>query len=134
MTHISKHNLDSKIQSQLFDQFTTMFVVTEEKQLGKILNALFTDSEKIMFIKRLAIILLLREEYSTYAIAKILRVSDSTVREMRTRYTNGKYDSLLGVPRKKTLRKKDFLDTLEIFLQAGLPPRGKGRWKRLFKS
>lgn len=133
MTRISKQTLNQKTEKQLFSQFISLFSVANEKQHEALFSAIFTEAEKTMFIKRMAIVLLLLEEYSTYRIAKTLIVSDSTVRSIRAQYHSGRFDSVVGLMRKKAFDKEKFWKTIELLLRCGLPPRGRGRWKWLYE-
>jgi len=133
MTRISKEHLDRKTERQLFTQFVSIFISAQEGQYDDLFSALFTEAEKIMFIKRVGILLLISEGYSTYAIARTLRVSDSTVRNVLKQCKAGKFDPFFSVLRKKTFNAEQFWKTLEILLQCGLPPRGRGRWKWLYE-
>ncbi len=134
MTHISKQALDPKVQQQLLAQLAELFVSAKKTNIEGILGGLFTDTETIMFTKRLAIVCLLVEEYSTYAIAKQLLVSDSTVRGIKAQYEGGRFDSIITLIKKRSFNKKEFWKTVELLLSAGLPPRGRGRWKWLYKN
>lgn len=133
MTNISKHPLNPKTEAQLTLQFNALFAKTPSGGRGELYTALFTPTERIMFIKRLAIILLLSRKCPTYTISKMLFVSDATVRAIHVLFKNGQYDSIVGVMRKKSFDGKGFLKMIEIILQAGLPPRGRGRWKWLYE-
>lgn len=132
MTRISKELLDKSVQNGLFKQFVDLFSSASKQQQSMFFEALLTETEQIMLTKRLAIVLLLLEGYSTYKIAKTLIVSDSTVRLVRAGYRNGHYDAVTVIMKKKAFNKDVFWDTLEKILQCGLPPRGKGRWKWLY--
>lgn len=133
MTNVSKHKLSKKMQSCLFAQFTQLFAAADQKHLAKLFDALFTESEKMMFVKRVAIILLLQEQYSTYAISKTLKVSDATVRTILQKYETGQYEALSRIVRKKSFDAELFWETVEVLLRAGLPPYGKDRWQWLNK-
>ncbi len=86
-----------------------------------------------MLTKRLAIIFLLIENYSSYSISKTLIVSDSTVRQIQSQLLMGRHDPIIKLMQKKTFDKAEFWKTVEALLQCGLPPRGKGRWKWLYE-
>jgi len=82
-----------------------------------------------MLIKRLAIVFMLEEGFSTYKISKTLKVSDATVRSIRHHYKQNEFNSVLGVVGKSKFDYKKFLEVLDILLLAGMPPRGRGRWQ-----
>jgi Trp operon repressor len=132
MTNVSKRPLGQKAREQLSSQFIELFSTANKKQHLDLFISLFSDAERTMFIKRLAIVLLLAEGFSTYKIAKSLIVSDSTVREIRAQYTTGRYDPMISIIRTKQFDRKKFWKTLELLLRAGMPPRGRGRWKMFY--
>lgn len=133
MTRVSREKLDHQTQEQLFSQLAQIFSSANQKQTAALFEALFTDTEKTMFVKRLASILLIAEDYSTYAIAQRLKISDSTVRSIRLQSQAGKFDALINLTRRAAFDKKQFWETVEVLLRGGLPPRGKDRWKWLDK-
>ncbi|MCF7816056.1 MAG: hypothetical protein K9M10_02510 [Candidatus Pacebacteria bacterium] len=134
MTRISKETLDPKVQKQLFSQFSGLLMAKNKKALGEILRSLFTDAEIVMLTKRLAVIYLLIEGYSSYAISKQLLVSDSTVRNLKRQLEVGRFDAMTASLRNKKFNKEEFWKTVDLLLRAGLPPRGKGRWKWLYEG
>ena len=133
MTNISKNKLSKKVEEKLFTQFTNLFSVANKSGLSDMFEALFTDAEKIMFIKRVGIVMLLSKHCSNYRISKTLKVSDTTVRNIKIAFQNGKYDALLGTFNNKKFDSIQFLKVLEKLLQAGMPPQGRGRWKWLYE-
>ena len=95
-------------------------------------ESLFTDTEKIMFIKRLAIILMISQEHSSYSIGKALHVSNSTVRSLKEKFLKGEFDILVGATRKKNFDSKKFWETMDVLLRLGMPSyNDKDRWKFL---
>lgn len=134
MTNVSKNKLDDTTQQKLFTQFSALFVQSDQKHISKLFQALFTDSEKIMFMKRLAVILMVAEGHSTYAVAGALHVSDRTARNIKVKLHAGVYDDLIKVTNHKSFDNKKFWDSVEVLLRLGMPSySGKDRWKTLDK-
>jgi len=132
MTNISKKGLPIEIQEKLFNQFTQLFSNISQNKANKLFDSMFTEVEKIMFIKRLAMILMLSEGYSTYAIAKALSVSDSTVRVQRDKLHAGVYDMFVKSTKEKQFDNKNFWSTVDSLLRIGLPTSDiKSKWKFL---
>ena len=129
MTNVSKHKLKQKIQQKLFNQFTNVFIVADERKLASLFDALFTDAEKIMFIKRIAIIFMLSKGVSMYAIAKSLHVSETTVRTQREKLSEGQYNAITGIIRKQKFDSDQFWEIVEVLLRGGMPSYGRNRWK-----
>ena len=134
MTNVSKRKLKNDFQDKLFQQLSKLVTSANKKQTEGFLSALFTESEKIMFIKRLAVILLLSKEHSAYRISQTLKMSESTVNNIRLKHEIGLYNSIISLAQKKEFDTEQFWNTIEILLRAGLPPRGKDRWKSTLRN
>ena len=127
MPHVSKRFLEKGkflgINRQLYK------VVSELVRSGKskiIFDELLTKTEKLMLSKRLAIIIMLDQKESIYAIENILKVSPSTVARMLLLYENGKYVALL-----KEIKIQNSFWTQ---IQKIIPPRvGRDRFKHFLK-
>lgn len=132
MTHVSKHQLNEKHLQQLFTQLGSTIAKTDSATANYFLDELLGEEEKIMLAKRLAVIAMCIEGNSTYRIGQLLRMSPSTTERIRLKYQNGKYKNIEKILRSNTIDYQKFWKTLEIILQAGMPPRGRGRWKSVF--
>ena len=100
-----------------------------KKEAAQLMDNLLTPTEKIMLAKRIAIVLMLSEGYSFKGIEKSLKVTPQTVMRFWKMRKAGKFFYLT-----RREKESDFWKDLEKFLQAGLPPRGKGRWKHVFET
>lgn len=129
MTHVSKKVLDTKTEKKLSLQLAKFFSNQSEKQTQNLFTDLLTSSERIMLIKRLAIVIMITEEHSTYRIAQTLKVSDSTVRDIKIKIQLEQYDYLVAHYKNKNFNSKEFWKTVEVLLRAGLPSRGSDRWQ-----
>jgi uncharacterized protein YerC len=131
MPHVSKHrvkkNIFKKIQLSLIDVF---MVAGSKYDTARLIGDLLTPTEKIMLAKRIAIILMLNEGYSFKAIERTLKITPATVLRFWKMKKKGKFNYLT----EKKIKESDFWKDLEKFLEAGLPPRGKGRWKHVFDA
>ena len=127
MPHISKQLLEKEkfmgIHRQLYK------IITELSKSGNskvIFNGLLTKTEKLMLAKRLAIIIMLDQKESIYAIENILKVSPSTVARMSLSYESGKYSELL----KEVRKQNSFWTQIEKII----PPRvGRNRFKNFLQ-
>ncbi len=109
MPHVSKHKLDKKAEKQLVGSLNLVLSsISKREEMLLFLNSLLTDTERLMFGKRLAIIVLLSENLSDTQIANALNVTRITVAKMRYYYeARGKegYDiALKKIESEKTLR------------------------------
>jgi len=131
MSHISKNQLSQKSCRRLFSELVKIVSPKNVNSAKYILGDLFTETEKIMLAKRLAAILMIAEKVSLYKIATRLKLSTSTVDRMRKNYAEGAYDELLKELHKKKIEKEKLWELIELIARAGMPSRGKHRWKTL---
>lgn len=133
MPHVSGRELDSKTFRKIFDKLTKTLEKAQEK--GKFLpvfNELLTDTEKIMFAKRLAIILMLMGKTPQHRISEALMVSPTTVNKISLGIEIGRYDSILSVSKANSI---DLERVVWHLLTAGgiMPPRIGGKYWRKYK-
>jgi len=101
MPHISNKKLDDKYFNKLYLQLVKLLDTTGTARKSDILLSEFlTETEKIMFTKRLAIICLIIEGVSKPSISDMLLVSPSTVDRVSLMYEIGVYSYLSQVIKK----------------------------------
>ena len=134
MPHVSKKKLKKETLKQLDKKLVSTFESAYEgRAFAKVFRELFTQTEKIMFAKRLAIVFLLSKEIPQHRIVDILKVSPSTVAKMSLKLENGKFETII----KTTKKKNELVNFIEFLLTAGgtmSPIAGRSRWKRIFKD
>ena len=128
MTHVSKRKLKKKDFDTLYKRMVKVLSLTNTENGSLFFNEFFSSAEKIMFTKRLCAILMFEEQYSVYRVSETLYISPSTALRIRLQYEAGAYVHILSVIKKNAPR-VDIWNVLERILQAGMPPRGKGRWR-----
>lgn len=131
MTHVSKQILQDKVSEKLLGQFAKFFAEQDEFKVRDLFSNLLSKSEQIMLVKRLAIVIMVLEKHPTSSIARTVLVSDSTVRDIKSKMSLGHFDFLIKRYENKTFDGKAFLSLLETLLNAGIPSLGKDRWKSL---
>ncbi len=86
MPHVSRRKLKEKVESELVNSLQTVVTKIRDKQeMNAFLKSLLSDTEKIMFAKRLAIVVLLDEKIPESTISSILNVTRETVARQRYR-------------------------------------------------
>jgi Trp operon repressor len=132
MPHISSKKLDKSFVEKLFKKFITVLGRAQNKNsLSLVMKELLTKTEKIMFVKRLSIILMLANSLPQHKIVDILGVSPSTVAKISLHLEIGKYDNILKVSEKE---KVDLEKLIWNILTVGgiMPPKvGKKYWRRI---
>ncbi len=93
MPHISKRKLTKEVKDKLEKQIMSVIADTGDGRRMKIFSELFTPTEKIVFAKRLAIILMLSKKIPFYTICGNLGVSPSTVARYEVQIENNKFHS-----------------------------------------
>lgn len=132
MSHVSKKQITTKTMGTI--KKNLLRAITRPHNNKSIIEELFTDTEYVMFAKRLAVIILISQGISCYRISKNLGVSISTVLRFQRDVRAGKFTILhtLIISQKKS--DVQLLDLIEKILRAGMPTyNGKGRWAWLDK-
>lgn len=129
MPHVSKEPLEKKLYDKLFLELQKAIVKSDKKSANIFMYSVLSETERTMFTKRFAIIILLSQGLSNYEIWNQLKLSPSTVARIKLSYEKGRYDELLGLIKGK--KKIQFMNILEVLLSGGLPPRTAERWKHV---
>lgn len=129
MPHVSKHKLSKKVVRQI--QTLLISVIRSGKTASSTRDILFdllTETEQVMLAKRLSVVFLLKQGKSVYYIMNALSMSPNTVSYMSEQLESGQYKHLEELFNKKKEREV-MQDWIDIFIRAGMPSRGKDRWK-----
>ena len=103
MPHVSIKKLNDKYFEKIYDQLISVFDTAGTTRKSDIfLKEFLTETEKIMFAKRLAIICLLYEGVSRPYISQVLLISPSTVDRVSLNYENGKYPYISNILKKNS--------------------------------
>ncbi len=127
MPHISKKLLERnkfiEINKQLYKNIQNLVRSGKTKVF---FDEVLTKTEKIMLAKRLAMIVMIDEGETSYAIENILQVSPSTVARISDSYEIGKYDNII----KEIKLQKSF----QTLIKKIIPPRvGRDRFKHFLQ-
>src|SRR3989338_5135411 len=138
MSQVSSRHVDKKVLLRIAQLLVRHVArVRTTAAAHNFLHDLFTETEQIMLAKRFAPIVMLEQGSSYQHIQKTLGVSSSTVARVWKAKQNGDFDKLLRQcfphGRRKKLKRGsvDLVRILEVLLSAGLPPMGRGRWRRI---
>jgi uncharacterized protein YerC len=138
MPHVSKQTLKKETAALLSDQLLTFVSIARTKQEALVLaEELFTETERLMLGKRLAIIVMLARGYSFTQIEETLAVTPQTITRLWKECKEGKHAKIQRYAREYTghFKRTSIWSNIEKVLSAGMPPRaGKGRWKELRRS
>ena len=132
MTHISKQQLEPEELKKLFEQLSSIISILDKSTSQLFLKELFGPEETIMIAKRLAAIVMFIEGNSSYRVWQLLHMSPSTAERLKLQYEHGRYKNIEKILHSNKIDYEKFWKILETILQAGMPPRGRGRWKSVF--
>lgn len=113
MPHISRVDIDKRLEAELFESLETALGKLSKTEMKEFLFSFLSPTEKLMLAKRLAIIILLKENVSATNIASTLHVTMETV--VRTRMKSELSKEGYEIALKKIENEKfinDFKDTL----------------------
>ena len=134
MTHVSSRKLEKDFLEKLFSKLvSTLGKAQTRNSLTSVTNELLTPTEKIMFAKRLAIVLLLSSKTPQHKIVDLLKVSPTTVAKASLGIEIGKYKNILKI---SSQEKIDLEKIIWTILTAGgfMPPKvGRKRWSKISK-
>jgi uncharacterized protein YerC len=132
MTQVSKYPLDKTIEKEIFQKFQqSISVLRDANSVAAFFSDFFTDTERIMFAKRLTVAVLLMRGKKAKEIKSVLNVSNSTTGTVTAwlKNANPKTRAIL----EHVIKKSDWeslIDTFEGFLDS-LPPRYGTNWSRV---
>lgn len=129
MPHLSKEALEPEYLAKLFSELESLIASTTKHDSSAVLQALLTETERVMLTKRLAVAMMYSKGYSQYQVWNLLKISPSTAQRMQLAYESDHYRALLKMVNRKT--SSELWDILEIIVGGGLPSRGKNRWKSI---
>lgn len=83
MAQVSKRYLNKKLKDKLYANLLTVLAeITNKPAANEVLNTFFSQTERTMLLKRLAIALLLREGHTYQEIMDTLKVSPPTINKI----------------------------------------------------
>jgi uncharacterized protein YerC len=119
MSHELQHTLQVQLQG--------LVSKLDKNSANIFLGTLLSPTEQIMIGKRLAVVIMLEKGASSYKIKHTLDMSSSTIFLIKKHFDNGGYEELLKILSRTAFR--DVLNTIEVIMRAGLPPRNQYRWQ-----
>lgn len=136
MVQISRKKLPEETLTKLFTLFfQTLGQKYDKNQFNDIINDLFSETEQVMIIKRIAIVYLLLKEINKQMISEGLSVSQSTICRFSPLVKNQKGLAPYLKQLVKTDKVREFIDNAfgELFDRPGqYGVHWKSAWQRKF--
>lgn len=135
MTQVSKFIIRPEVWDRIFSMFLDSFLFAKDKdKLSAYVQSIFTPTERIMFAKRFAACILLSKGHEYRSVARILRMSLTTISKMnfKIKYEGeGLMPIIKDTLRKqaKTVSKEEIKDLLDLPTKGSL--RSSERAKRI---
>lgn len=129
MTQVSKYKLNKKVYEKIFSLFPQfLYRMTNKGKQGVLVESFFTNTEKIVFAKRIAIAFMLVKGYKYDQIVNKIKVSHGTVAKIADAL---KVNGDVIVKELENISKEEafmeFLNSIGYQLTVMLPPKG-GNW------
>jgi len=133
MIRISYLKIKEEDYEKIFSIFYKVLGETEDKdEFNKILFDLLTPAERIMLIKRIAIIYLLLKDIDYRTICEVLKVSNGTVNKYKLLMENS--EGIVPVLKTMIKQEKIWLFFEDIFSQIFHPGLHGINWKTAWKT
>lgn len=135
MVYVSKRKVDPGIESVLADQLLSFFASARTKRdAAALVGELFTESERIMFAKRLAVVVMLERGYTFEKIQHALKVTPQTVSRLWGERRQGRFQKICRYAKHYTVHFKSagshFLQILEDWFSVSGSQRAMSRAAR----
>lgn len=119
MVRLNRNELEKTQLNELLGELSKTISHLSSGHTDMFLSEILGIEERIMIAKRLAIIVLLLEEYSLYEIGNLLKVSPMTARSLKQKLDRGELDSVVKEISKNRKTYLDLLTTLDSILHLG---------------
>lgn len=137
MSQVSKHLLEKEVYQEIIDTlFQVVANLSTKADVADFLNEFLSPNEKIMFAKRLAVGILIAQNFDYADIKNLLKVSNSTVSTYSLCYKYGKsYREIVDKIKSSKQIKELVIDIAEGASTMGSwGGKGSGGWRELGKK
>lgn len=115
MVRLNKTSLQASQIDKLLYQLAKVTSPKQPAQANAVLCEILGTEEQIMVAKRIAVIVLLSEGFSSYKISRILKLSETTIASIALKLTRGNYEAIqnsLGSSKKNYFAILEVLDSV----------------------
>jgi len=119
MPHVSRRRLPKKTLEKILDSLILVFSRTgKKKEMAELMDALLSETERLMLAKRIAVIFLLSEGVKEGSIADALNVTPFTVSRLKLWYETKGFGYRVAIKELKKQKDIEFLKDLALKLTA----------------
>jgi uncharacterized protein YerC len=135
MVNVSKNKLKLKVRKDIISQFIETIAELDKNSANVFFQEFFTDSERLLFAKRLAIIYLLHEGISFYRISLLLKVSRDTVYRINREYTPVEKDKIIKTCEQFNAQEGLLFELKELLVNGfSRDPKKRMKWLNEFEE
>lgn len=117
MSQVSKRNLGKDFENEVYSVFWhTIAKITKHKEIDLFFTDLFTRTERVNFVKRLAIAILLYKGYQWETVIDLLKVSDGTIAKVAAKIESPGFKIFFKKLEQDTNWKKFWEDIAKTYL------------------
>lgn len=134
MTQVSRYPISKDVYERCWEIFINTLVGVKNSNDAKLLiNDLLTPTEKVMMVKRLAIAMLLMQDYEYREITKLLKVSFGTIAlvKLSLEHGSGGYKKAIDKILKDDKLKEILNKTAQALIAPATRGKGSGTWRYL---
>ena len=90
MTQVSKYPIRRDVYDEIFKTFSQVIVsLSDKREASEFFDEFLTPNERLMFAKRIAVGLMIAENFNYRDILELLKVSNYTISSYSSRYKYG---------------------------------------------
>ncbi|MDA1334452.1 MAG: Trp family transcriptional regulator [bacterium] len=131
MPHISQKQLSKKVQKRISQQFfETLYDLKSREDFIGFLNELLTETEQLMLMKRMALIVMTERNIPFKVIEKTLHMSPDTIARYWKRSKTKEHKIIMRRLNKESVW-GELCDDIERALLFGMPSRSMKQRRRL---
>ena len=124
MTQVSKRQLKKQMEEMVYVTFwETIAKLTKSNEVDLFFTDLFTYAERVNFIKRLSIAVLLYKGYDWHQICDLLKVSPNTVAKMSVKLKGDGFKMFFAKVEKEANWQEFWKDLAKTYLLVTHPER-----------
>jgi uncharacterized protein YerC len=110
MTNVSHNKTKGEDYLVAYRQLVKVISLLNKQNAEYLIEDLFTESERVMLVKRFAAVFMFERGHSPYRVSRTISLSDSTTQRLFKQYRGSKFDRLLSCMTKK--QQSEFLSLL----------------------
>lgn len=132
MPHVSHRKVSDEVLKRIVAEFTTTLLVLRDREMdARFLDEFFTETERLMFAKRFAMLALLEKGMPAQRVSEALKVSPSTVARFSVRLGKNRFPRIKEILDTSPALRGFWGDLLDLFSEGfSRNSKRRSRWMR----